>query len=111
MKETRNVEYSEGGDLQQIVHFLEEWSQTHHANLAFLGKGARYFSPDLIALPTVSGDSDLGAYERAEIMQRAEEAWNYQEPAPHQQILLVPSRPRRIVENSPRKGKRNHAIQ
>lgn len=97
--------------LSAIIHFLEDWSQSKHVELSFFSDSAKFHSPDLLTLPAAVGDAVVGAWERSQLLQEAEEAWNYQEPAPLQQILLVPTRPRKSTSSRKVKGKKNHAIQ
>jgi hypothetical protein len=84
----------EQGEVDRIVTFLDDWATNHGAPLSFYSDGVRSYSPDLLSLPTASGNMNMGAYESASVMQDAEEAWNYQVPAPQRQILLVPVRQR-----------------
>jgi len=40
---------------------------------------------------TVYLNGDLDAHDRASILQEVEGAWNYQEPSPEWQLLLIPA--------------------
>jgi hypothetical protein len=77
-----------------LVSWLEKVARQNQWPIGLHTQGAAWYSDSILVLPATSGIPEMRAFDRVEILQELENAWNDQEPQPEINLILkiVPTR-------------------